>query len=109
MIGALGRGGMGPGPGMLWTNEGNNGMPTTGTWEPDILAQSTPAYIPMSTFSLPVPGIGSTSPHGVTAPVSSVLHMPLAFPDEWTPQLVSPALIRFKQLLSILSWGNARH
>ena len=83
MIEALGPGG----PGMMSTH--HNGMPTTGTWGSNILAQSTPAHIPMSTFSPPVP-------HGVTVPVSSAIHMPLPFPDEWTPQLVSPALIRFK-------------
>ena len=28
-----------------------SGLPTTDTWEPNILAQSTPAHIHMSTFS----------------------------------------------------------
>ena len=91
MIDALGRGGTSPG--MMSMHGGNNGLPASGTWEPNILAQSTPAHIPMSTFSTPAPGM---SPQGVTAPVSSVIHMPLPFPDEWTPQLVSPALVRFK-------------
>ena len=85
----------GTGPGMMSAQGGNNGLPTTGTWEPNILAQSTPAHIPMSTFSPPAPGVRRTgavsgSPRGVTAPV------PLPFPDEWTPPLVSPALIRFR-------------
>jgi hypothetical protein len=85
----------GTGPGMLSTRAGNSVLPTTGTWEPNILAQSTPAHIPMSTFSPPAPGVRSTgavsgSPRGVTAPV------PLPFLDEWTPPLVSPALIRFR-------------
>jgi hypothetical protein len=96
MIDALGRGGMGPGPGLMSTHGGNNGIRTTGTWEPNILAQSTPAHIPMSTFSPLAPGRRSTPPPGVTMPASSVIHMPLPFPDEWTPQHVSPALIRFK-------------
>ncbi|KAJ6579566.1 hypothetical protein DFH09DRAFT_1146919 [Mycena vulgaris] len=30
------------------------------------------------------------------APTLSVLNIPLPFPDEWTPAVVSPALIRFK-------------
>jgi hypothetical protein len=85
----------GTGPGMISTRAGNNGLPTTGTWEPNILAQSTPAHIPMSTFSHPTPGVRSTgvvsgSPRGVAAPVS------LPFLNEWKPPFVSPALIRFK-------------
>jgi hypothetical protein len=91
----------GTGPGRMSTQVGNGGLPTTGTWEPNILAQSTPAHIRMSTFSPPAPGVRSTgtvsgSPRGVAAPVASVTHMPLPFPDEWTPPLVSPALVRFK-------------
>ena len=85
----------GSGPGMMSTHSGNSGLPTSGTWEPNILAQSTPAHIPMSTFSAPVPGLRSTgavsgSPQGGNAP------MPLPFLDEWTAPLVSPALIRFR-------------
>ncbi|KAF8812655.1 hypothetical protein BYT27DRAFT_7159054 [Phlegmacium glaucopus] len=105
MIDDLGRGGTATsgGPGMVSMQAGNNGQ-TTGNWEPNILAQSTPAHIPMSTFSPLAPGIsspgaasGSPSPQiGATAPVASMMHMPLPFPDEWAPPLVSPALIRFK-------------
>jgi hypothetical protein len=79
----------GTGPGMLSTRVGNSGLLTTGTWEPNILAQSTPAHIPMSSFSPPAPGVPSTravsgSPQGVTAPV----------PLPWIPPLVSPAPIQ---------------
>ena len=85
----------GTGLGMMSTHAGNSSLPTTGTWGANILAQSTPAHIPMSNFSQPALGARSTgaipgSLRGVTAP------MPLPFPDEWTAPLVSPALIRFK-------------
>ena len=82
----------GSGPGMMSTQGGNSGLPASGTWELNILAQSTPAHIPMSTFSASVPGAASGSPHGGTAPVM----VPLPFADEWTAPLVSPALIRFR-------------
>ncbi|KAF8905728.1 hypothetical protein CPB84DRAFT_562685 [Gymnopilus junonius] len=47
---------------------------------------------------------GVTSGNGFSAQVgpgaapaaAALMHMPLPFPDEWTPPLVSPALIRFK-------------
>ncbi|KAH9483258.1 hypothetical protein JR316_0005362 [Psilocybe cubensis] len=42
-----------------------------------------------------ISGIG-LSAHIGTAPATSLMHMPLPFPDEWTPAVVSPALIRFK-------------
>ncbi|PPQ88909.1 hypothetical protein CVT25_009144 [Psilocybe cyanescens] len=42
-----------------------------------------------------VSGIGLSAQVG-TAPGAGLMHMPLPFPDEWTPALVSPALIRFK-------------
>ena len=85
----------GSGPGMMTTQFGNSGLPTTGTWEPNILAQSTPAHIPISSFPSPAPGVRATgaisgSPRGVTAPT------PLLLLDEWTAPLVSPALIRFR-------------
>ena len=81
MIDASGRGG------------GNNG----GTWEPNTAAQSTPAHIPMTTLSPPGQGTIPVTPRvDSTTPVASMIHMPLPFPDEWTPPLVSPALIRFK-------------
>jgi hypothetical protein len=49
----------GTGPGMISTRVACV-LPTTGTWEPNILAQSTPARIPISTFSPPTPGVRST-------------------------------------------------
>jgi len=100
MIETLGREGTATsGPGVMSMQAGNNGMTTTGTWEPNILAQSTPAHIPMTTFSQPAPGMfspGAISGVGATAPVASMIHMPLPFPDDWAPPIVSPALIRFK-------------
>ena len=88
MIDALGRGGTNP-----EMRGGNNG----GAWEPNIAAQSTPAHIPITSFSPPAGGAISGSPQvGAIAHVASMIHMPLPFPDEWTPPLVSPALIRFK-------------
>jgi hypothetical protein len=54
--------------------------------ELNILAQSTPAHIPMS----PTPGVRSTG--AVSAPVS----LPFLPVDEWTPPFVSLALIQFK-------------
>ncbi|KAJ7174446.1 hypothetical protein C8R46DRAFT_1080930 [Mycena filopes] len=32
----------------------------------------------------------------IRAPTPSATHIPLPFPDEWTPAVVSPALVRFK-------------
>ncbi|KAF9475835.1 hypothetical protein BDN70DRAFT_923746 [Pholiota conissans] len=40
-------------------------------------------------------GIGLSAQVSV-APAATMIHMPLPFPDEWTPPMVSPALIRFK-------------
>jgi hypothetical protein len=42
-----------------------------------------------------VPAAGVSAAVG-TATTISITHMPLPFPDEWSPPLVSPALIRFK-------------
>ncbi|KJA21607.1 hypothetical protein HYPSUDRAFT_202744 [Hypholoma sublateritium FD-334 SS-4] len=42
-----------------------------------------------------VAGIGVTAQASV-APAATLMHLPLPFPDEWTPPIVSPALIRFK-------------
>jgi hypothetical protein len=42
-----------------------------------------------------ISGIGLSAQVGV-APAASMMHLPLPFPDEWTPPVVSPALIRFK-------------
>ena len=110
IVHALKRGGTAvSGPGIpSIRRENNNGMNmNTGTWDPNIPAQSTPAqstpaHIPMATFS--PPGSGMRSPGGITgsqpgiaAPAASIAQIPLPFPDEWTPSLVSPALIRFKR------------
>ncbi|KAF8164730.1 hypothetical protein B0H34DRAFT_208824 [Crassisporium funariophilum] len=78
-------------------------MPAAGASETNILAHSTPAHIPLSTIPPPAVNLspGATSGIGLSAavsaaPVASMMHMPLPFPDEWTTPLVSPALIRFK-------------
>lgn len=42
-----------------------------------------------------ITGIG-LSAHASVAPAATMMHIPLPFPDEWTPPVVSPALIRFK-------------
>ena len=42
-----------------------------------------------------ISGIGLAAQASI-APAAAMMHMPLPFPDEWTPPLVSPALIRFK-------------
>ncbi|KIM42677.1 hypothetical protein M413DRAFT_121554 [Hebeloma cylindrosporum] len=39
-----------------------------------------------------VPAAGASAAAGAI----SMMHMPLPFPDEWSPPLVSPALVRFK-------------
>jgi hypothetical protein len=82
------------GPEMISTRaaSGNSVLPTTRTWEPNILAQSTPAHIPLSTFSPPTPGVRLTG--AVSGSPRGVLSLP--FLDEWTPPFVSPALIQFK-------------
>ena len=48
--------------------------------------------------AIPVTGV-SAAVGAATA--ISMMHMPLPFPDEWSPPLVSPALVRFKH-----SWEN---
>jgi len=45
----------------------------------------------LSTGATPAVGLAAQA-----APAISMMHMPLPFPDEWTPPLVSPALMRFK-------------
>lgn len=42
-----------------------------------------------------VPAAGVSAAVGVATSIS-MMHMPLPFPDEWSPPLVSPALVRFK-------------
>ena len=42
-----------------------------------------------------VPTAGVSAAGGATTGIS-MTHMPLPFPDEWSPPLVSPALVRFK-------------
>lgn len=42
-----------------------------------------------------ISGIGVSAHVGVS-PAGPMIHLPLPFPDEWTPGVVSPALIRFK-------------
>ncbi|KAF9558383.1 hypothetical protein CPC08DRAFT_763958 [Agrocybe pediades] len=43
-----------------------------------------------------VSGIGLSAHIGTSAAAGPMIHVPLPFPDEWTPGVVSPALIRFK-------------
>ena len=47
-----------------------------------------------------VPAAGISAAVGAATAIS-MMHMPLPFPDEWSPPLVSPALVRFKH-----SWEN---
>ena len=42
-----------------------------------------------------VAGLGVAA-HASVAPAATLMHLPLPFPDEWAPPVVSPALIRFK-------------
>jgi hypothetical protein len=42
-----------------------------------------------------VPSAGVSAAGGAATAIS-MTHMPLPFPDEWSPPLVSPALVRFK-------------
>lgn len=58
--------------------------------------RGTPVYPPGTLSPSMAAGIGLTAHIGAAATASSVVHMPLPLPDEWTPSLVSPALIRFK-------------
>ncbi|CAA7269657.1 unnamed protein product [Cyclocybe aegerita] len=59
-------------------------------------AHGTPGHGPAAAIPPGVlSGIGLSTSVG-TAPAASMMHMPLPFPDEWSPPLVSPALIRFK-------------
>ncbi|KAJ7476957.1 hypothetical protein B0H11DRAFT_2194740 [Mycena galericulata] len=49
-------------------------------------------------YSLPTASVRESLALSTRAatPIQSVVHLPLPIPDEWTPALVSPALIRFK-------------
>ncbi|KAJ7499701.1 hypothetical protein FB451DRAFT_43488 [Mycena latifolia] len=47
-------------------------------------------------FALYAPPTASASVRESRAPTPSASHVPLPLPDEWTPALVSPALVRFK-------------
>ncbi|KAF8959454.1 hypothetical protein BDZ97DRAFT_2043648 [Flammula alnicola] len=72
--------------------------------EPNLMGHITPTHGP--TQGVPPAGGGMLSPGAISgiglssqvgvAPAAAMMHMPLPFPDEWTPPLVSPALIRFK-------------
>ncbi|KAF9464333.1 hypothetical protein BDZ94DRAFT_1256944 [Collybia nuda] len=90
---------------MIDTNGGRNTFMSSSTSEPAHVGavelndvRNSPEHPPRTLSPTMAAGIGLIAHIGAAA-ASSVGHVPLPFPDEWTPPLVSPALIRFK-----LSW-----
>ena len=75
-------------------NSGGAGEPTPQSGDPNaspLLQDSITGRL--ASGAVPAAGVSAA---GGAATAISMTHMPLPFPDEWSPPLVSPALVRFK-------------
>ena len=75
-------------------NSGGAGEPTPQSGDPNaspLLQGSITGRL--ASGAVPAAGVSAA---GGAATAISMTHMPLPFPDEWSPPLVSPALVRFK-------------
>ncbi|KDR71033.1 hypothetical protein GALMADRAFT_801755 [Galerina marginata CBS 339.88] len=67
----------------------------SGSPDPNVPVHSSPPVNRPTFPPVDISGIGTSAQVGAV-PGATIIHTPLPFPDEWTPPLVSPALIRFK-------------
>jgi len=63
-----------------------------GLWTSSHIRQQTPRHIVPGAAT----GIALSGQTGAVPAATAALHYPLPYPDEWTPSVVSPALVRFK-------------